>query len=78
MKGEVNAFMNGYMPNRMEQNGPNRQEFKKPTPFMNDLFPDNKAVAATFSILKEDYGFTSDMLWRMAEKLNHLRKQGDI
>ncbi|KAB2328940.1 hypothetical protein F7731_23595 [Cytobacillus depressus] len=79
---DVNAFMNGYIPNRMEPKGANRkldvEIYKKPSPFMKDLFPDNPAVAATFNILKEDYGFTSDMIWRMAEKLNELRKQNEI
>lgn len=73
--------------NRMEKDGPNRNikvkdkvnvdMYKKSSPFINDLFPGNKEVAQTFQILKMDYGFTSDMLWRIAEKLNELRKQND-
>lgn len=87
--GNVNAFMNEY-PDRMEPNGPHRNinikeklnvdvdMYKKVSPFIQDLFPGNQEVAGCFNILKHDYGFTSDMLWRIAEKMKELKKQGSL
>lgn len=59
--------------NRMEPAGANRL-IPTINPYVKDLFPDNEEVSLTFQILKNDYGFTSDMLWRIANRLNEKRK----
>lgn len=66
----------------MENESSNRMEkvfeSRKPYPLTKDLFPDNKELNAAFRILKTDYGFTPDMIWRISKILHTLKKQGHI
>lgn len=80
--------MNGYFPeggdgnmkkdiiNRMEPNGPNRN-LKKIRPSNMDMFPDQKDIALAMQILREDYHFTSDMCYRLQQKIIERRNSDD-
>lgn len=78
--------MNGYSPfpesegNKMEKGSLNRMEPIRSTRLkMNDyakhVFADEKKIDEMMDILREDYGFTNEMLWRIFSNL-HEKKSG--
>lgn len=57
MNGDVNAFMNGYTPNRQMPDGPNRETFQKI--LKNDrLIVAHIVTSSAVNVLEKHYGFS--------------------
>lgn len=69
---DVNAYMNGYLPDRMEPMGPIRNNDMDQ--ITSKVCNENPRVETVFRLLQKHYGFSNEKIADIAKKVNEVEQ----